>query len=118
MPTDETSAQSDRISPDGANGDRPADKQDSDGTVADETTMRSRVSAKRPAETEADDLSRGDRADWRNLTEASSANQAPGPQAPTVVRDNIGVAPGQVVGDVISDDAAPDAKANSGVTTL
>ena len=77
--------------------------------------MRSRVSAKRPAETEADDSSRGDRTDWRNFTEVSSSNQAPGPQTPMVVRDNIDVAPGQVVGDVISDAAATESRANGGV---
>ena len=87
--TDETSAQTDRISPDSVNADRTVKVQSDGGAVIDETTIRSRVSAKRPAETEADDSSRGDRVDWRNFTEASSSNQAPGLQVPTVVRDNV-----------------------------
>ena len=45
-------------------------------------TTRSRVANKRPAEGEADDSGRGDRADWRNFVEASSSSQAPGPPPP------------------------------------
>ena len=42
------------------------------------STAAQQASRKRPAEDEADDAGRGDRADWRNFTESSSSNQAPG----------------------------------------
>ena len=41
------------------------------------STVAQQTSRKRPAEDEADDAGRGDRADWKNFTESSSSNQAP-----------------------------------------
>ena len=111
----ETSVQSECISPHSVSTDRTAGMQNDGATLAGETTTRSRVSVKRPAETEADDSSRGDRIDWRNFTEASSSNHAPGVQVPTAVRDNVVPAPGRVEGVVISDDAVADARISGGV---
>ena len=66
-------------------------------------TTRSRVANKRPAEGEADDSGRGDRADWRIFVEASLSSQAPGPPPPEGESRSAGTTGGPESGNVISD---------------
>ena len=85
--------------------DKPADKQTDRNQNRGEDTTRTRISAKRPAEEEADDSGRGDRSDWRNFVEPSSSSQAPSQPTPNVEERSIGTPEGQV--RVICDVASP-----------
>ena len=86
------------VSPDSVAQDRPTGEQLDRGGDTVESSVRTRVSVKRPAEEEADDSGRGDRSDWRNFIVAGSSSQAPA--ASTAVA---GPGAGQDGSHVISD---------------
>lgn len=113
--TDEPVAQSGRICPDSFCQGRPAEEQTNLGQAADDSTTRTRVSGKRPAEEVADDSGRGDRSEWRNFIEASSSSQAPSPSMPNMEQSAIGAAAYQVGGDVISDVAPTNPRVSGGM---